>query len=68
MKNNEEILKEALISRYKAQYNEAMAILMVYFSNSVGIGEHPQMLDEMAKLVEKAANAKDCLEILTKKD
>lgn len=67
MQNNGKILKDALISRYKADYNEAMAMLTVYSSNAVGIGEHPQILGEMSKFVEKAASAKDCLEILNNK-
>jgi hypothetical protein len=32
--------------------------------NAVGIGEHPQHLEEMNKFVEKLANAKDKLETL----
>lgn len=67
MPDNAKILKEALVSRYEAQYKEATAILSVYYSNAVGIGEHAQIIDEMAKLVEKAANAKDCLGILSQK-
>jgi hypothetical protein len=30
----------------------------------VGIGEHPQHLDEINKLVEKIANAKEKIEVL----
>ena len=37
---------------------------MIYFNNSVGIGEHPQQLEEMDKLLEKMANSKDKLELL----
>ena len=37
---------------------------MVYMENPVGIGEHPQHLEEMDKFVEKLANAKDKLETL----
>ncbi len=38
-------------------------ILLVYFNNPVGIGEHPQHLEEMDKFVDKMTNAKDKLEI-----
>jgi hypothetical protein len=44
--------------------NEAEATLLVYFNNPVGIGEHPQHLEEMDKMVEKYANAKDKSEAL----
>ena len=36
----------------------------MYFHNSVGIGEHPQHLEEMDELVDKMATAKDKLEAL----
>jgi hypothetical protein len=43
---------------------ESEATLLVYLNNSVGIGEHPQHLEEMDKFVEKMTNAKDKLEML----
>ena len=55
---------EALIKRYEADVAEAKAILEVYFSNAVGVGEHPQIIDEMDKQVEKLADAQGRLEIL----
>ena len=59
-----EKLKEALIKKYEAEIADAEARLYIYFSNSVGIGEHPQHLEEMDKMVEKLANAKDKSEAL----
>jgi len=55
---------EALIKRYEADVAEAKAILEVYFSNAVGVGEHPQIIDEMDKQVEKLADAQGKLESL----
>ena len=43
---------------------ESEATLLIYFNNPVGIGEHPQHLEEMDKFVEKMTNAKDKLEML----
>lgn len=65
-KNNKITQKmyEALITKYKAEMLESEASLLVYFDHSVGIGEHPQHIEEMDKLVEKIANAKDKLETL----
>ena len=60
-----EKLKEALVKKYEAQIADAEARLYVYFSNSVGIGEHPQHTEEMDNLVEQLANAKDKLETIT---
>ena len=64
--DNKVFLLEALKARYQAQKAEAMATIKVYMSNAAGIGEHPQIIDEMAKQVEVLANAEDCLEILDK--
>ena len=54
----------ALEDRYKAQISEADATLKIYLENSVGIGEHPQHLDEVDKLIQKIANAEENLKVL----
>ena len=54
----------ALINKYKAEISGAEATLDIYSNNSVGIGEHPQHLEEMDKLVEKIANAQEKLDVL----
>tara|TARA_R100000808_G_scaffold25062_1_gene61121 strand:+ start:7054 stop:7257 length:204 start_codon:yes stop_codon:yes gene_type:complete len=59
-------LREALKSKYEAQRTEAYATLEVYFNNPAGIGEHPQIVEEMSKQVEKLANADDCLAAINK--
>jgi hypothetical protein len=64
MKIAESIYK-ALTKKYEAEIAEAEATLLIYFNNPVGIGEHPQHLEEMDKMIEKCANAKDKLETLT---
>jgi len=55
---------DALALKYESEIADAEATLLIYFSNPVGIGEHPQHLEEMDKFVEKMANAKDKLETL----
>ena len=57
---------EALIAQYQADKMYALATLDVYFKNAVGIGEHPQILEEMDKLVTKLADAEGKLEVLSK--
>jgi hypothetical protein len=59
-----ESMYKALMKRYEAEIAEAEATLLIYFNNPVGIGEHPQHLEEMDKMLEKYANAKDKLEII----
>ena len=58
----------ALRAKYEAEIAEADAISNIYFENSVGIGEHPQHLEEINKQIEKIANAKEKLEVLDEFD
>jgi len=55
---------EALKAKYKAQKLEAVATLMIYANNSVGVGEHPQIIDEMDKQVGKIADASERLTLI----
>ena len=61
MKNN---MIKALKARYDASYQEAHCTLEIYLNNPVAIGEHPQHFEEMGKLVDAMASAKDSLEAL----
>ena len=54
----------ALRARYEAEITEADATANIYLSNSVGIGEHPQHIDEVDKQIKKIASAKEKLNIL----
>ena len=55
---------EALRARYDADILEADTTINIYLNNSVGIGAHPQHIEEVNKLVEKIATAKEKLIIL----
>jgi len=55
---------DALIDRYNAQISEAKATLEIYLNKSVGIGEHPQHVDEVDKLIAKIATAKENLMVI----
>jgi hypothetical protein len=54
----------ALRTKYEAEIAEADAIVNIYLENSVGIGEHPQHIDEVNKLIDKIAQAKEKLDVL----
>jgi len=54
----------ALEARYEAQISEADATIKIYLENSVGIGEHPQHIDEVDKQFEKIAAAEEKLKVL----
>jgi hypothetical protein len=55
---------DALEARYEAQIAEADATVKIYLENSVGIGEHPQHIDEVDKQFEKIAAAEEKLKVL----
>jgi CO dehydrogenase nickel-insertion accessory protein CooC1 len=54
----------ALRAKYEAEIAEADATANIYLENSVGIGEHPQHIEEVDKLIEKIANAKEKIDVL----
>ena len=62
-KMRDAILK-ALEDRYNAQISEADATIKIYLEQSVGIGEHPQHIDEVDKQVTKISEAEEKLKIL----
>ena len=54
----------ALSHQYNSELLTAKSSLLVYFNNSVGIGEHPHHIEEMDKLIDQMATAQDKLDIL----
>ena len=61
-------LLEALRARYEAEIAEADATIKVYLTNSVGIGEHPQFIDELDKQVTRIADAEEKIKVLKEFD
>ena len=57
-------LIQALEDKYEAEISAAHATINIYLTNSVGIGEHPQHLQEIDKLLGKIGHAKEKLEQL----
>ena len=57
-------LLTALEKRYKAKISEADATIKIYLENPVGIGEHPQHLDEIDKQIQIIVDAKEKLKEL----
>ena len=57
-------LLDALEARYEAEVSAAHAIIKIFLENPVGIGEHPQHLDELDKQFGKIAEALDKLKAL----
>ena len=52
---------QALEDKYQAQISEADATIKIYLEKPVGIGEHPQHLEEIDKLLQKIVHATEKL-------
>tara|TARA_R100000988_G_C3960290_1_gene145825 strand:+ start:225 stop:521 length:297 start_codon:yes stop_codon:yes gene_type:complete len=55
---------QATQAHFLSKKLEAEAVLDTYFNNSVGIGEHSELLVEVNQWVEKLASAEDSLGVL----
>jgi len=55
---------EALEKKYEADIASADATINVYLNNSVGIGEHPQFIEELDKQIQIIADAQEKIEVL----
>ena len=58
------MILEALEKKYDAEIAEADATIKVYLENPVGIGEHPQIVEEADKQIAKICRNKEKLEEL----
>jgi hypothetical protein len=57
-------LFEAAMSRFKADRDEAAAQLDLYLNNSVAVGEHPRLVDDIVTLTRQLTEAEDNLNTL----
>jgi|TARA_R110000796_G_scaffold171208_2_gene288214 hypothetical protein len=53
------LMYDALMAQCEAERTEALFTLNNYMENSVGIGEHPQQVEEAMKALEKLTESKD---------
>ena len=60
------LMLDALRKKYEAQIADAYASALVYLNSSVGIGEHPQFIDELDKLINKISSAEENIQTLNK--
>ena len=59
-----ESMIKALRKKYEAVIEEAKATAEVYLHRPVGIGEHPQFIEELDKLINTIAEAEDKLTVI----
>ena len=60
----QQLIVQALYSRFKAQRDEAMAGLAIIVNSSVGIGDHLTHVQEGEELIKKITEADECIRTL----
>ena len=53
-------------SKGEAQRDEALAVLNIYFENTVAIADHSNFMDEIKSWTSKLSEAEECLSVLEK--
>jgi len=60
-------LLEAALLHFKAAKARAEANLEVYLAGSVGVGEHPDLVNELIELTKKITEADEAIKFLERK-
>jgi len=64
MPSYKEVIVDALEKKYEAQMALAEANIKVFMENPVGVGEHPNIVQEVEKLLKEIKDAKEMLDEL----
>lgn len=54
----------ALLSHYRAKEAESLAVLQLYFNNSVGVGEHSGLLEDLKNWTQILTEARENIKTL----
>ena len=60
-----QVIVDALEKKYEAKMAEAEANIKVYMENPVGVGEHPNIVEEVEKQMQIIKESKEMLDELT---
>ena len=64
MASYKDVIVDALEKKYEAQMAQAEANVKVYMEYPVGVGEHPNIVQEVEKLLKGIKDAKEMLDEL----
>ncbi len=64
MASYKDVIVDALEKKYEAQMAQAEANIKVFMENPVGVGEHPNIVQEVEKLLKEIKDAKEMLDEL----
>ena len=66
MREMREIFLDALHDKYTSQISDAKAKAIVYLDNPVAIGEHPQFIEELDKIINIISAAEENIKTIEK--
>ena len=55
---------ESALSEFESKRDKALSTARIYLENPVGIGEHPQVIDEFIKQIKIAAESEEAASML----
>lgn len=55
---------DTALAEFEAQRDKAIATARIYLEHPVGIGEHPQVIDEFIKQIKIAADSEEAIYML----
>ena len=64
MASYKDVIVDALEKKYEAQMAQAEANIKVYMENPVGVGEHPNIVQEVENLLKQIKDSKEMLDEL----
>ena len=64
MASYKDVIVDALEKKYEAQMAQAEANIKVFMESPVGVGEHPNIVQEVEKLLKEIKDAKEMLDEL----
>ena len=66
MITKDKAIVNALRAYYIGEIEKAKANVNIFLENSVGVGEHPDVLESVTQLIEKIAQFEDNISVLDK--
>jgi hypothetical protein len=59
------LMLKAVKAKFLAEREENLAVAAHYLSASVGVGEHPQLVEAAVEAIKKASEAQECLDFVS---
>ena len=64
MMRDKHLIYTATVKHFEAEREKALVNARIYLNNPTGIGEHGEVVEEFIKMIKKAAEADESLEMV----